>query len=225
MARSSSPLWHSRSVKKPAEPLVRVFLESGRSFECALNHRVLTVSGYAFVGSILASVPCLPASDWGCGPSARAAGAPSSSETPGGLTGRCSPGSRPCGGLLRRALARARSWLRRSAGALRHSPPSLRSGDPEPKRTNSDQLYIDRLSNPGVRVLSAVRSVAFLSLAACKSAPRTTPTRRVFRPLASAAVVLLRSVAGASVGSGEGERAFIGVAWVVWHNARPDCSV
>jgi phage terminase large subunit-like protein len=47
-------------IKKPPEPCVRLYLENGRWFECALGHRVLTSCGYSFVSSILEYLPCLP---------------------------------------------------------------------------------------------------------------------------------------------------------------------
>ena len=41
--------WATDLIKKPEEPCVRINLSNNTSFECALDHRILTEDGYVFV--------------------------------------------------------------------------------------------------------------------------------------------------------------------------------
>lgn len=61
------PVLAEAPFKKPAEECFRVWMEDGRWFECAGNHRVLTQDGWQFFSSFQKSLPCLPPSNSGFG--------------------------------------------------------------------------------------------------------------------------------------------------------------
>ena len=54
---------------KPSEMVYRVFLRSGQFVDCAAEHRFLSEAGWIFLSDLFASVPCLPGSSEGIGPS------------------------------------------------------------------------------------------------------------------------------------------------------------
>ena len=88
-------------IRKEPETIYRVNLESGDWFECAADHRVLLASGgYAFLRSLLVSVPCLPVSSSEHDRSIHGVGGLRWFETWRDWPDRCLGDSRRCGGLL-----------------------------------------------------------------------------------------------------------------------------
>jgi phage terminase large subunit-like protein len=180
-------------IQKPAEPLVRLYLRDGH-LDCALGHRVLTEAGFASVGQLLAFVPCLPASDWGCGPSIHVSDALSFPGRLAGFLGRCWSDFHQCGERLHDWLAPCPAFGTQLTDALPRTRVSSRLGDQDDKYTNILQLERALPSSWYDRLRCAVRSVEFLTLASCSAAPRTTGLRRAIQPLSIAGGVLLRSI-------------------------------
>lgn len=54
-------------IKKPSEPCFRVWLSNGQWFDCASEHRLLTISGWSFFSDLRAFYPALPPSNSGFG--------------------------------------------------------------------------------------------------------------------------------------------------------------
>ena len=186
--------WVVASIKKPAEPVVRLWMESGGWFECALNHRVLTAFGeYAFVGSLLASVPCLPQTTEEPGRSVRGEGDLHWSRIASGFLARCLFGSRRCDGLLLLASVDDQAGSRPPNDARPHSHACSHWGDLQSTDASTLQSISGRLSSPGARVRALARSWKYLLSDACRLVRSPTHRRPEFLRLAIAAIFALRS--------------------------------
>lgn len=181
--------------RKPKEPCVRLWLESGHWFECALNHRVLVADGhYVFAEQLLESVPGLRPSSSALVQSVRAVGDRRWSRIQLGFLAGCLAGLRLCDGRLHLALGSVQARLLRLADAPERSFVSSGADEYSSKRTSTLQPSFGRPSSRGVLGHYAALCAEFLSRGAGSFARRMSGNILALQRLAIGSVDRLLSM-------------------------------
>lgn len=137
----------SHVIRKPPEMAVRLYLSSGKTFTCSLDHRVLTDSGWQHVRSLLQSAICLPHSTAEADPLTHAANDPRWSQITQDLRSRYLAGRRQCDEQPLDAATIVRALSPLPDGVQQHNPPLSPLGSRAGKSSDSPSLFGHHPSN------------------------------------------------------------------------------
>lgn len=178
--------------KKKAEPIYRVYLESGDYFECAGAHRVLGEDGWQHVSHFLASARNLPESIWERALSIHAEDVRRWFETLRDFLAGCLSGFRSCGVQLPRVAGTVAVFAPSQVDALERTSISSRTGESASRyRRSFLQSFVHRASSYVCRQIEG-RSVGSIFRILGNIVGPNLAKLRVIRQRAVVGVVRLR---------------------------------
>ena len=191
--RRAVEAWAVRPIRKPREPIYRIWLSSGLSFECAGNHRVLTPQGWTFVSTLFPFVPILPASIGERARLVHGGDVLNWWERRQGSLADCLEDRRLCDERLPRDEDSDLALLPSQADARRHGGLSYNSDDPGDRCTNTFRQAPGLPSNRDVDRRHAVPFAVFSGPGESKSDTLCIERRREFPLPSNVAVFDVRS--------------------------------